>query len=117
MFDKILKSISNYVLHLMIKNSDMRDLSLDIKESNGTFVLGINSRVVVGTGSQTVRNEKKSKTLLKVFVIALLLMLAFTIVGMIIPDASLGRSFLAIGEFPAFLVNVIAARYIIKNIS
>jgi hypothetical protein len=117
MFDQITKAIMNFFLHLAIKNSDVEDLSLDIKEMNGAYILGINSKIVVGTNGKTVRkNEAVSKNLAKAFVIAMGAMVLFVILGMSIPDASLGRSFILISAFPAFVVNVIGARYIIKSV-
>jgi hypothetical protein len=117
MFDKIAKAIVNYVLHLAVKNSDVKDLSLDVKESNGRYILGLNSKVVVGTNGQPVRNkEVGSKNLAWAFVIAVGIMAFFVILGMLVPNASFGRSFLFISAFPAFVVNVLGARYIIRNI-
>ncbi len=117
MFDKIAKSIVNYFLHLCIKNFDIKNFTLDVKESDGKYVLGINSTVVVGKTGESVRKETEGRNLMIVFFVTLSLVAVFAIVGILIPNASLGRSFILISVFPAFLANVIGARYIIKSIS
>lgn len=117
MFDKIVKSLMNYVLHLCVKNSDVKNLTLEVNELNGKYTLGLASKVVVGTNGISVRDKQpRSKNLAIVFLIALAIMVSFAAAGMLVPNASFGRSFLVISAFPSFLVNIIGARYIIKNI-
>jgi hypothetical protein len=67
MFERIVKSIMNYWLHRGIKNSDITNLSLDLKETNGKYVLGIRSTVVVATKGELVRKETGSRNLILVF--------------------------------------------------
>jgi hypothetical protein len=107
----------NYFLHRMIKDSEISDFSLDIKEINGKFVLAIDSSVAVATKGEVLRKDTGSRNITIVFLVSLSATVALNSVGILLPDAILGRSLVYLGTFPAILVNIIAARYIIRNIS
>lgn len=115
MFSSIVRGISNYFLHRVIKNSDVTNLSLDLKEINGKYVLGISSSVAAK--EELVRKGSGRKKIVILFLASLSLAVALDIAGMLLPDASFGRTLIYLGFFPAILVNIISARYIIRNIS
>jgi hypothetical protein len=116
LFEKIVKAILNYFLHRGIKNSDISKLSLDLKENNGKYVFRISSTTAVATKGEPIRKETGSRNIIIVFSISLAVTILLDVVGMLLPDASLGRTLVFWGEYPAILVNIIAARYIIRNI-
>jgi hypothetical protein len=101
----------------MIRNSDVTNLSLDLKEIDGKYVLGISSTVAVATKGQLIRKKSGRRNIVMLFLIVLSLTVALDVVGMLLPDASFGRTLVYIGVFPAILVNIVSARYIIRNIS
>lgn len=116
MFEQIVRSILNFFVHKVSKTSDVSKVTLDLKETSGTYVLGISSTVAL-LREGPVPVGPRSRKLLSLFLVALSLLIVLDVVGMLIPDASLGRTLVYLGEFPAILVNIIAARYIIRNIS
>ena len=117
LFETLVRWIMNYVLHRGIKNSDIRNLSLEIKEINGKYVLGISSTVVVATKGELVRKETGSRNLVTIFLVSLSLTVVLAVVGMLVPASPLGRTLVYLSEFPAILVNIISTQYIIRNIS
>jgi hypothetical protein len=117
LFERLLKMIMNFVLHRGIKNSNVTDLSLDIKEKDGKFILDINSTVVVATKGEQVRKFTGSRNLVIVFLVSLSIWLTLAMIGMLLPDPIFGRTLVYLSEFPAILVNIISTRYIIRNIS
>ncbi|MHB1868414.1 MAG: hypothetical protein ACYCPP_05655 [Nitrososphaerales archaeon] len=92
-------------------------MSLDLKELNGKYVLGISSSVAVAPKEEPVRKESGRKNIVILFLASLSLAVALDLVGMLLPSPNLGRTLVYLGFFPAILVNIISARYIIRNIS
>ena len=115
MFSGIVRAISNYFLHRVTKNSDVANLSLDLKETNGKYVLGISS--TVAKKGELMSKKSGRRNIVMLFLTALSLTVALDVVGMILPDASFGRTLVYLGVYPAILVNIISARYIIRSIS
>ena len=106
----------NYFLHRGIKESDISKLALDLKQDNGKYVLKISSTTMVATKGEPIRKDTGSRNTIIVFSISLALSILLDVGGMLLPDASLGRTLVFWGEFPAILVNIISARYVIKNL-
>jgi hypothetical protein len=117
LFEKIVRAILNYFLHRGIKDSDISKLDLDLKKNNGKYVLKINSTTAVATKGEPIRKDTGSRNTIIVFSISLAITILLDVGGILLPDASLGRSLVFWGEFPAILVNIISARYIIRNLS
>jgi len=117
LFETLVRWIMNYILHRGIKNSDIRNLSLEIKEINGKYVLGIDSTVLLATKGEQIRKDTGSRNLIIVFLVSLSLTIALAAIGMLLPDASLGRTLVYLSEFPSILVNIISTRYLIRHIS
>ena len=115
MFSSIVRGISNYFLHRVIKNSDVTNLSLDLKEINGKYVLGLSSSVAAKR--EPIRKKSGRRNIVILFLVSLSLAVSLDLVGMLLPSAILGRTLVYFGFFPAIFVNIISARYIIRNIS
>jgi len=98
-------------------NSEVTNLSLDLKEINGKYVLGISSIVALETRGEPIGKKSGRRNIVILFLIAMALMVGLDLVGMSLPEASFGRTLVYLAEFPAILVNIISARYIIRNIS
>jgi hypothetical protein len=113
----IARLVMNYFLHRGIKNSDITNLSFELNEANGKYFLDIKSTIVLATKGQLIRKEAGNRNLIIVFLVSLSVMVALALVGMLLPDAVLGRTLVYLSEFPAILVNIISTRYIIRNIS
>jgi hypothetical protein len=107
----------NYFLHRMITNSDISDFSLDVKELDGKYVLAISSGVAVATKGEPIRKETGSRNITIVFLVSLSVTVGLDLIGILLPDPIFGRTLVYLGEFPAILVNIISARYIIKSTS
>ena len=117
LFERLVRMIMNFWLHRVMKNSEITNFSLEIKETNGKYVLGISSTVVVATKGEPVRKETGSRNPVMVFLVSLSLTVVLAVVGMLVPASPLGRTLVYLSEFPAILVNIISTRYIIRNIS
>jgi hypothetical protein len=117
LFTRIVRAIANYFLHRMIKNSDVSEFSLDIKEIDGKYVVAIGSAVALATKGEVLRKDTGSRNITIVFLVALSATVALNSIGILLPDAIFGRTLVYLGTFPAILVNIIAARYIIRNIT
>lgn|GEM_PF-2887985 len=117
MFSNIVRGISNYFLHRVTINSEVTNLSLDLKEINGKYVLGISSIVALETKGEPIGKRFGRRNIVILFLIALSLTVGLDVVGMSLPEASFGRTLVYLAEFPAILVNIISARFIIRNIS
>ncbi len=101
----------------MIKSYDVTNLSLDLKEIDGKYFLGISSSIAVATKGESIHKETGRGHIAMLFLVSLSLAVALDSVGMLLSNASLGRTLVYFGFFPAILVNIISARYIIRNIS
>jgi hypothetical protein len=110
----VVKSLMNFLLRRGVKNSDITDLSLDLKEANGTFTLEIKSKTLVAD-RQIIRRKGRDWVRI-IFVFSLLVMLVFVVTGMLDPNVTGGRSLVYIGLYPAFVVNTLGARYVIKKL-
>ena len=115
MFEKIIKLIVSYLLHHGIKKSDLTNWHFNVKESDGTYILDVNATITIETKKELSPNEKRSKNLIILFIIALCLMVGLSTIGMILPDAGLGRTLVLLGTIPAFIVNLVSARFLIKR--
>ena len=89
MFERLVRMIMNFWLHRVIKNSEITNLSLELKETNGKYILGINSTVLVATKGEQVRKYTGSRNLVIVFLVSLSLTVVLAAIGMLLPDASL----------------------------
>jgi hypothetical protein len=107
--------IVSYLLNHGIKNSDLTDWHLNVKESDGTYVLDVAATITIETKKELTPGEKRSKNLIILFVISLCLMVGLSTVGMLLPDAGLGRTLVLLGTIPAFVVNLVGARFLIKR--
>ncbi len=116
MFEKIARAILNYFLHLVAKDSDA-NVSLDLKEINGKYVLGISSTVALATKLEPIHEASGGKNIMILFLVSLSLLVVLDVLGILFFDATVGRTLVYLGEFPAILVNIIGARYIIRNYS
>jgi hypothetical protein len=117
MFERIVKAILNYFLHRGIDNSDIKQLSIDVKKVNGNYVVDIFSTVKVATKGEQIREENGNRKLTIVFLGSLSIMVILIVTGMLLPAAGLGRTLVYLGTFPGILVNAIATRYIIKSLT
>jgi hypothetical protein len=117
LFARLSKTVMNFWLHLIIKNSEITNLSLELKEANGKYILDVKSTVLVATKGEQVRKYTGSRNLLIVFFVSLAVWVALALVGILLPDPIFGRTLVYLSEFPAILVNIISTRYIIRNIS
>lgn len=88
------------------------------EEKNGNYVFDIKSKLLVSTERPIVRQKGRGSTYIAIiFVIALALMVAFIILGIADPDPVGGRSLVSFSLYPAFLVNLLGARYVIRGLS
>jgi len=117
LFEKIVRALLNYFLHRGIKESDITQLDMDLKNDNGKYVLKISSTTAVATKGEPIRKNTGSRNIIIVFSISLAITVLLDVSGMLLPDAVTGRTLVFWGEFPAILVNIISGRYIIRNLS
>jgi hypothetical protein len=97
-----------------VKNSDITDLSFDLKEKNGTYTLEIKSKTIVAD-RQIIRRRGRDWARI-VLLVSLAIMLIFVITGMLDRDPVGGRSLVYIGLYPGIVVNTLGARYVIRKL-
>ncbi len=114
MLENFIKSILNYFLHRVSKTTDVSNVTLELKKAKGSYVLGITSTVAL-SGEQI--RKRQSRKVLIIFLVVLSLLIILDVIGILLPNASTGRTLVYFGEYPAFVVNIIAGRFVIKNIS
>jgi hypothetical protein len=115
-FEKIVRAILNYFLHRGIPDSDISKLALDVKKSDGKYIFKVSSTTAIATKGEPIRKDTGSRNTIIVFSVSLAITILLDVGGLLAPDATLGRSLVFWGEFPAILVNIISARYIIRNL-
>jgi hypothetical protein len=111
----LIRLIVSYLLHHGVKNSDLTDWNLNVKDVDGTYTLDLAATVIVETKKELSPGERRSKNLIIIFLVSLFLMLGLDIVGMLLPDAGLGRTLVLLGTIPAFIVNLVSASFLIKR--
>jgi hypothetical protein len=104
------------VLRRGFKNSNLTDLSLDLKETNGTYSLELKSKMLVAKDRQIIPRKGRDYVGI-IFLVALALMMTFIVVGMLEHNPGLGRSLVYYGLYPAFVVNILGARYVIRKLA
>jgi hypothetical protein len=97
-----------------MKNSDVSDLSIDLDESKGTYVLEIKSKTILAGDRMLIRRRGRDWVRI-VFVVSVVLMIIFIVPGMLVKDATTGRSLVYIGLWPSIVANTLGARYAIKR--
>ena len=97
-----------------MKNSDVSDLSIDLDESKGTYVLEIKSKTILAGDRMLIRRRGRDWARI-VFVVSVVLMIVFIVPGMLVQDATTGRSLVYIGLWPSIVANTLGARYAIKR--
>jgi hypothetical protein len=112
----VVKAILNSILHRSVKNSDLSDLAIDLDEGNeGVYTLEIKSKAIYTGERQLIRRRGRNWTMI-VFVASVVAMIVFIVPGMLIPDATTGRSLVYIGLWPSIVANTLGARLMIKRI-
>jgi hypothetical protein len=111
----LIRLIVSYFLHHGVKNSDLTDWHLNVKESDGRYTLDVAATVIVETKKELSPGERRSKNLIIIFLVALFLMIGLDLIGMLLPDAGLGRTLVLLGTIPAFIVNLVSASFLIKR--
>jgi len=119
MFLKLVKLIMNSILNRGVKDSNITDLSLEVKESMGTYTLGIGATIVLETKKVLTPKEKRRKYLIISFLVSLGFMLGLSTIGAWLPDAQagLGRTLILLSEIPAFAYSLVSTRFLMKKVS
>jgi hypothetical protein len=110
----VVRSILNSILRRSIKNSDVSDLSIDLDEVKGTYTLEIKSKTILAGDHQLIRRRGRNWTAI-VFAASVIAMIVLVIPGMLIHDATTGRSLVYVGLYPSIVANTLGARYVIKR--
>ena len=112
------RSILAYFLRKVVKNSDVTDLTINIAETKNAYVLNVLSNVLVSRDRKIIRKEGRGELYIAiVFLISLLIMVFLAVTGMLDSDPIGGRSLVSLSLYPAFVVNLLGARYVIKGLT
>ena len=95
-----------------MKNSDVSDLSINIDKTKETYVVEIKSKTILAGDRLLIRRKGRDWVKI-VFIVSVVLMILFIVPGMLIPDASIGRTLVYIGFWPSIVANTLGARYAI----
>ena len=87
---------------------------MDLDEKKGVYTLEIKSKTILAGDRQLIRRRGRDWVRI-VFIASIVLMLVFIIPGMVIRDATTGRSLVYIGLYPSIVANTLGARYAIKR--
>jgi hypothetical protein len=119
MFLKLVKLVMTTILDGGVKDSDVSDLSLDVKEKMGTYTIGIGSTIVLEPKKVLTPKEKRRKNLIIILLISLIFMIGLSTIGAWLPDAqaSLGRTLILLSEIPAFAYSLVSTRFLMKKAS
>ena len=119
MFLKLVKLMMTAILDGGVKDSDVSDLSMDVKEKMGTYTIGIGSTIVLEPKKVLTPKEKRRKNLIISLIISLIFMIGLSTIGAWLPDAqaSLGRTLILLSEIPAFAYSLVCTRFLMKKAS
>ena len=119
MFLEVVKLVVNTILNGGVKDSNVSDLSLEVKEKMGTYTLGIGSTIVLESKKVLTPKEKRRKNLIISLIISLIFMIGLSTIGAWLPDAQagLGRTLILLSEIPAFAYSLVSTRFLMKKAS
>ena len=115
MIKNLIKLTLDVLLNQGIEKSDLTNIATKLDKSEGTYLLGVGATIVIEKKQRLTPKEKLRKKLIILFLASFLIMIVLSWIGSIIPQASLGRLFVLISEFPAFISALASTRIFIKE--
>ncbi|MGA2875032.1 MAG: hypothetical protein ABSE82_05750 [Nitrososphaerales archaeon] len=115
MFAKFVKLIMNSILNDGVRASDVTKFSFDVKPSAGMRTLGIDAIVTIETKQTLTPKETRRKIMVILFLISLVFMLGLSTIGLLLPDAGLGRTLVLLSEMPAFVFSLVCTKFLMRG--
>jgi len=115
MSEKITRLIASYILNQGVKGSELTDWHFKVRQVDGVYYFDVTTTVAVTPKTQLTRREKRGKALIIAWAISFCIMVALSTIGVLLPDANLGRQLVLYGTIPGFLAQLIGARLLIKG--
>lgn len=112
MFGKFVKLIWNSFLNNGVKEIHVTGVSVGVEGSQGTRNLGINSTITIETKKSLTPKERRRKNVIILLIISLIFMLTISTVGLLLPDAGLGRILVLLSEIPAFAFSLTSTEFL-----
>lgn len=90
-------------------------MAIDLEETDkGVYTLEVKSKAIFAGDRQLIRRRGRDWTRI-VLIASIIVMIAFIVPGMLIKDATTGRSLVYIGVWPGIVANTLGARLMIKR--
>jgi hypothetical protein len=115
MFKKLVKLSLNILLNQGIKKTKISDVAVQLDQGEGTYLLGVGATLVIETKKVLTPRERLRKRLITLFLVSFLFMIALSTIGLLIPDAVIGRWLVLISEFPAFVSALASTRLFVRK--
>lgn len=114
MSEKLSKLIATTILNQGVSASEIKDWHFKVREVDGVYYVDLSTSVAIFPKTQLTRNEKFGRFLIVVFVITALLAFGLGSIGMLLPDAYLGRDLVLFSTAPSFVAQLIGARFLVR---
>jgi hypothetical protein len=112
--EKLTKLVVSTILNHGVKGSDVRDWHFKVREVDGVYLVDLSTTVAISPKTELTKQERAGKHLMMSFVAAFVMAVVLATVGMLLPDAVLGRELVLISTIPGFVAQLIGARFLIK---
>jgi hypothetical protein len=113
MSEKITKLVASYLLKHGVKGSEIEEWRFKVREVDGRYFFDIATTIAVTPKSDLTPEEGTNRTMIIVFVVSLLLMLSLSTLGLLLPNADLGRELVYLSTLPGFVAQLIGARFLV----
>lgn len=115
MSEKLTKLIVTTILNQGVKGSEVKDWHFKVREVDGIYYVDVASTIAISPKTELTREEKFGRFEVVVFFVSFFAALALGTVGMLIPDAYVGRDLVLFSTAPSFLAQLIGARFLVRS--
>ncbi len=114
MSNELSKLIVTTILNQGVSASEVKDWHFKVREVDGVYYVDLSTSVAISPKTQLTRKEKFGRFLIIAFVMSSLAAFGLGSVGMLLPDAYVGRDLVLISTAPAFVAQLIGARFLVR---
>jgi hypothetical protein len=100
-----------------VRRSHVTDMAMQVEENDGVYLLGSGAVLTIETKNQEelTPKQKLRKNLIITFIVSFLFMIILSTIGVLYPDAYVGRILVLLSEFPAFISALASTRIFMKR--
>ncbi|HZW55753.1 MAG TPA: hypothetical protein VFF30_05640 [Nitrososphaerales archaeon] len=93
----------------------MTDVSVAVEGSKGVRTLDFGSTITIETKQTLTPAEKRRKNVIILLIITLIFMVAMSTIGILLPQAGIGRVLILLSELPAFGFSLTFTQLLLKK--